>query len=66
MSALAGQLTLPQCDGVEVSPGMFLIGEPSLREDGELVCLANVHGALVVVSLRVRLKPEAIPEEPPA
>jgi hypothetical protein len=46
---------LSQFDGKEVSPGVFLIGEPSVV-NGELRSLANVFGALAVVVLKITPK----------
>lgn len=49
------ELKLPKLDGFEISPGVFLVGEPT-PIDGELRCMANVGGALCLVSLKVRWK----------
>ena len=56
-----GTLTLPDLDGYEVSPGIFLIGNPTpVPGTDKLRCLANVHGALGLVELRLRFGvPEA-------
>ena len=54
---LSGQLTIPKTDGVEVAPGIVLIGKPSPRPDlgdNVLVCLANIKGMLGLVQLRMR------------
>lgn len=49
-----GTLTLPKMDRVEVSPGIFLIGEPApVPGTNKLRCLANVGGCLVLVELKV-------------
>lgn len=53
---LTGELKLPKLDGAEVSPGVFLIGEPK-PVDGKLRGLANVGGALCVIELGIKLLP---------
>ena len=56
---IKGNLTLPKMNGKEISPGIFLIGEPKPRPDlgpNSLVCLANANGALVLVELTTRLE----------
>jgi len=56
MTADGGSLKLPKMDGVEISPGVWLIGEPTPRPDlGNLAlaCLANVGGCLAVVQLKL-------------
>jgi len=52
-----GKLDLPKMDGVEIRPGVTLIGEPS-PEPGtdKLRCLANVEGMLCVVELSIKFK----------
>jgi len=48
-------VVLPSMNGVEVSPGVELIGEPSIIEGtNKMVCLANVRGCLVKVELSVK------------
>lgn len=56
---LTGKLILPECDGKEIRPGVFLIGEPTPRPDlgpRSLACLADVCGTLAVVELTIRLQ----------
>ena len=56
---MEGKLTLPKMDGVEIKPGVFLIGEPTPRPDlgkTSLVCLADVHGMLCTVELTIKFK----------
>lgn len=56
---LQGELRLPKMDGTEISPGVFLIGEPSPRLDlgpNKMACLANYHGMLVLVELAIKFK----------
>ena len=56
-----GKLILPEMDGVEISPGIWLIGEPTPRPDlgkMSMACLANMNGALVVVELSLKFKGE--------
>lgn len=61
-----GALTLPKLDGREVSPGVWLIGEPSpVAGTDKMRCLANVGGALALVELRLRfLTPNVRAETP--
>jgi len=50
-----GELTLPKMDGMEVKPGIWLVGEPTpIEGTDKLRCLANVFGALAVVELSVK------------
>ena len=55
---ITGELELPKLDGKEISPGIFLIGEPS-PVDGtdKLRCLANVGGMLALVELTLTFRP---------
>jgi hypothetical protein len=56
---LDGKLILPEMDGMEIRPGVFLIGEPSPRPDigkTALVCLADYHGMLALVELSINFK----------
>jgi hypothetical protein len=54
---IEGTMTLPTMDGLEVSPWVFLIGEPTpIPGTDKLRCLANVSGALAIVELKVRFK----------
>jgi len=49
---VAGEIKLPKMAGLEVSPGVTLIGEPSpIAGTNKLRCLANVGGALCLVEL---------------
>ncbi len=56
--SLDGLLTIPECDGVEIRPGVFLIGEPTpITGTNRLRCLANVDGGLLaVVELSVKFQ----------
>lgn len=48
-------LELPKMAGKEIQPGVVLIGEPTpVPGTDKLRALANVHGALCVVELRIR------------
>lgn len=52
---ITGSVTVPKMDGVEIRPGVYLIGEPTpLPGTNLLRCLANVEGALCLVELRLR------------
>ena len=55
---ITGELVLPKLDGKEISPGIFLIGEPS-PVDGtdKLRCLADVGGQLALVELKLTFRP---------
>jgi hypothetical protein len=45
---------IPKMDGREVSPGVFIIGEPTYIGAGKFTALADMHGALVLIELVVR------------
>jgi hypothetical protein len=52
--ARTGTMTLPKLDGVEIQPGVFLIGEPTpVKGTSLLRCLANVYGALALIELKI-------------
>lgn len=54
---ITGIVNLPKMNGVEIQPGVFLIGEPAIVPGtNKLRCLANVLGALAVVELKVSFK----------
>ena len=54
---MEGSLQLPKCDGMEVRPGVILIGEPTpVVGTDKMRCLANVLGALCVVELSIKFK----------
>lgn len=54
-----GNVTLPTMDGAEISPGIWLVGEPApVSGSNKLRCLADVNGALAVVELIVKFVPE--------
>lgn len=51
------ELVLDKCDGLEVRPGIVLIGEPApIAGTNTLRCLANVGGMLAVVELSVKFR----------
>jgi hypothetical protein len=55
MDKITGNMTLPKMDRKEVSPGIFLIGEPTPQPgSNKLRALANVGGALCVVELSIK------------
>jgi hypothetical protein len=55
MSEPAGSILLESLDGREVSPGIYLVGEPSpVPGSNKLRCLANVGGSLALVELALR------------
>jgi hypothetical protein len=50
-----GEIQLPKMAGQEISPGIFLIGEPTpVAGSPHLRCLANVYGMLAVVELTLK------------
>lgn len=50
-----GEMILPNLDGVEIRPGVILIGTGSpVPGTSKLRCLANVMGALCVVELSIK------------
>jgi len=54
---IEGTVELPKMDGMEVCPGVILIGEPTpMPGTDKLRCLANVLGALCVVELSIKFK----------
>ena len=54
---MTGEINLPKMDGVEIRPGVVLIGEPTpIAETNKLRCLANVLGALCIVELSLTFK----------
>lgn len=53
--AYQGKMQLPKMDGVEIEPGIFLVGEPSPVPGTPLMrCLANVYGALALIELKIK------------
>lgn len=58
-------LQLPELKGVEISPGIVLLEEPTPIPGTALFrCLANVHGCLAVVELKLKFKKAEIDDEP--
>jgi len=52
--AYQGEMQLPKMDGIEVSDGIILLGEPTPVPGTALMrCLANVYGALAVIELKI-------------
>jgi hypothetical protein len=52
-----GEVTLPSMAGIEIRPGVWLIGEPKPVEGTDkLRALANVDGCLCVVELRMKFE----------
>jgi hypothetical protein len=50
-------MTLPDMDGYEVSPGIFLIGQPTPVPGTQLMrALANVYGALAIIELKIKFR----------
>lgn len=59
-TAIAGipdwMLKLPDLDGFEVKPGVYLVGQPKMR-DGKIVGLANYYGTLALIEMSLMVKP---------
>lgn len=54
---IEGTMSLPKMDGMEIRPGVTLIGEPTpMPGSDKLRCLANVSGMLCVVELSIKFK----------
>lgn len=54
---VTGTMELPKMDGVEIRPGVVLIGEPTPQPGTDkLRCLANVSGMLCLVELSIKFK----------
>ncbi len=52
---MKSNLTLPKMHDTEISPGIFLIGEPTpIPGSNKLRCLANISSALVVLELSLK------------
>jgi hypothetical protein len=50
-----GPVELPKMDGMEVSPGIWLIGEPTPIPNTNLLrCLARVGNALCLIELSMK------------
>ena len=59
-SVCSRRLELPDTDGLEIKPNLFLIGQPTPRPDlgpNKMACLADINGWLVVVELSISFKP---------
>lgn len=51
---IKGELQLPKMVGIEINPGIILMAEPTPISGSNLFrCLANVHGALAIVELKL-------------
>lgn len=51
---ISGTMTLPSLKGMEVRPGVFLLGEPfPIPGTDKLQALANVGGVLCLIQLRI-------------
>jgi len=54
---ITGTMDLPKMDGVEIRPGVTLIGEPApMPGSDKLRCLANVYGSLCVIELSIKFQ----------
>lgn len=54
---ILGEMALSKMDGLEVKPGITLIGEPyPIPGTSKLQCLANVFGMLAIVELSIKFQ----------
>lgn len=54
---IEGTVQLPKMDGLEVKPGVILIGEPTpVPGTDKLRCLANCFGAFCLIELSISFK----------
>jgi hypothetical protein len=51
---VTADFNFPKLDGMEVQPGITLMGEPTWHEN-EWRCLANVCGYLAVIVLNIKV-----------
>jgi hypothetical protein len=57
---MEGTVNFSKCDGIEVRPGIRLIGEPTpIPGTDKMRCLANVSGMLAVVELSIKFPKES-------
>jgi hypothetical protein len=50
-------MNLPKMSGKEISPGIWLIGEPTpVPGSNKLRCLADINGTLALVELSLKFK----------
>ena len=55
MTTVVGELEFPDMDGKEISPGIFLVGEPTpVPGTDTLHALADVGGMLCVIELKLK------------
>lgn len=56
---IQGELILPKLDGVEIRPGVVILGEPTpIPGTDKLQALANVVGCLCLIELKITFKGE--------
>lgn len=56
---IEGELILPKLDGVEIRPGVVILGEPvPIPGTDKLSALANVVGCLCRIELKITFKGE--------
>ena len=52
---IIGEVQIPKLDGKEVSPGVFIVGEPPrVPGTNKLIALAEVQGCLCKIELALR------------
>lgn len=60
-----GEVKIPKLDGVEIKPGVIILGEPTpVAGTTKLRALANCFGTLCVIELSVKFAVERLVEEP--
>jgi len=56
-----GEMKLPKMNGKEISPGIWIIGEPTpVIGTDKLRCLADVYGMLALVELKITFSENGI------
>jgi hypothetical protein len=59
-------MTMPKMDGHEVSPGIYVIGEPTpIPGTNKMTALVNYHGALALAQLVMRFAGHREGAQPP-
>ncbi len=57
MTKILGQIQLPEMDGLEIKPGIILIGEPiPIEGSTKLRCLAKVFGCLAIIEFSIKFE----------
>jgi len=62
MTAPLGTLTMPKLDGIEIKPGVWIIGEPTpVPGTDKLHALAEIEGTLCLVELVLKFPVDVKP-----